>query len=80
MRTLFCRIDHHHLAGLWPVILTELLRLFESLSERTVPDGSDLLQLVLSACKFLDLTLALQTEDFQMSVFATIQCTFSRVS
>ncbi|CEQ42798.1 SPOSA6832_04666 [Sporobolomyces salmonicolor] len=87
LRVLFCRVGNQHLAGLWPVILTELvsgfffftskrcmlihtlalkLRLFESLVDRPVPDGSDLLQLVLSACKFLDLTLVLQTEDFQM--------------
>ncbi|KAK4703671.1 hypothetical protein P7C70_g2546, partial [Phenoliferia sp. Uapishka_3] len=66
LRVLFCRIGNHHLAGLWPVILTELLRLFESLVDKTVPNGSDLLQLVLSACKFLDLTLVLQTEEFQI--------------
>jgi len=66
LRVLFCRIETHHLAGLWPVILTELLRLFESLVDRAVPDGSDLLHLVLSACKFLDLTLVLQTEEFQI--------------
>jgi hypothetical protein len=42
------------------------LRLFDSLVDHAVPDGSDLLQLVLSACKFLDLTLVLQTEEFQM--------------
>ncbi|GAA5936298.1 Dop1p [Sporobolomyces koalae] len=66
LRVLFCRIGNQHLAGLWPVILTELLRLFESLVDRKVPDNSDLLQLVLSACKFLDLTLVLQTEDFQI--------------
>ncbi|GAA5884793.1 hypothetical protein JCM16303_007269 [Sporobolomyces ruberrimus] len=66
LRVLFCRIGNQHLAGLWPVILTELLRLFESLVDRKVADGSDLLQLILSACKFLDLTLVLQTEDFQI--------------
>lgn len=42
------------------------LRLFDSLIEQAVPDNSDFLQLVFSACKFLDLTLVLQTEDFQM--------------
>jgi hypothetical protein len=42
------------------------LRLFESLVDHPVPDKSDLLQLVHSACKFLDLTLVLQTEEFQM--------------
>ncbi|BGP31712.1 hypothetical protein JCM10296v2_003486 [Rhodotorula toruloides] len=66
LRVLFCRIDNQHLSGFWPVILTELLRLFESLASQRVPDGSDTLQLVLSACKFLDLTLVLQTADFQI--------------
>ncbi|GAA5887198.1 hypothetical protein JCM6882_002446 [Rhodosporidiobolus microsporus] len=66
LRVLFCRIDNQHLSGLWPVLLTELLRLFDSVLEQKVLDGSDALQLVLSACKFLDLTLVLQTEDFQI--------------
>ncbi len=30
------------------------------------PDGSESLQLVLAACKFLDLLLVIQSEDFQM--------------
>ena len=90
LRVLLCRIANQHLAGLWPVILTELvralsflsirtvadefrqLRLFESLVDHAVPDGSDLLQHVLAACKFLDLTLVLQTDDFQMYVFPTL--------
>lgn len=46
------------------------LRLFESLADQRVADGSDTLQLVLSACKFLDLTLVLQTADFQMCVLS----------
>ncbi|GAA5872796.1 hypothetical protein JCM8547_005705, partial [Rhodosporidiobolus lusitaniae] len=66
LRVLFCRIGNQHLSGLWPVILTELLRLFDSLIEQAVPDNSDFLQLVYSACKFLDLTLVLQAEDFQI--------------
>lgn len=33
------------------------------------PDGSEDLQLVLAACKCLDLLVTLQTEEFQMSVF-----------
>ncbi len=32
-------------------------------------DGSEALQLVLAACKFLDLLLVIQSEDFQMCVF-----------
>ena len=36
--------------------------------EEIPPDGSDVLQLILAACKFLDLLLVLQSEDFQMFV------------
>lgn len=32
------------------------------------PDGSEQLQLVLAACKFLDLLLVIQSEDFQVYV------------
>jgi len=35
------------------------------------PDGSEQLQLILAACKFLDLLLVLQSEDFQMYVIPT---------
>lgn len=42
------------------------LRLFENLLEDLNQTSSEYLQLILSACKFLDLLLVLQTEDFQM--------------
>jgi hypothetical protein len=41
-------------------------RLFDGLLDELPPDGSDNLHLVFSACKFLDLLLTLQTDDFQM--------------
>ncbi|KAE8270920.1 hypothetical protein A4X09_0g1426 [Tilletia walkeri] len=66
MRVLLCRFSQQHLAPFWPVLLTELMRLLESLTEDLPADGSDQLQLVFSACKFLDLLLTLQTEDFQI--------------
>ena len=34
--------------------------------EQVPPDGSESLQLALAACKFLDLLLVIQSEDFQM--------------
>ncbi|KAK0564187.1 hypothetical protein OC844_001830 [Tilletia horrida] len=66
MRVLLCRFSQQHLAPFWPVLLTELMRLLDSLTEELPADGSDNLQLVFSACKFLDLLLTLQTEDFQI--------------
>lgn len=41
-------------------------RLMDSVMEELPADDSDGLQLLLSACKFLDLLLILQTEDFQV--------------
>ncbi|WAQ81113.1 hypothetical protein PtA15_1A451 [Puccinia triticina] len=65
MRVLLCRIANQHLGSFWPVILTELTRFFEGIVE-SVPDSPNMLALALSASKFLDLLLVLQTEDFQI--------------
>lgn len=43
-------------------------RLLDQLMTTLPTDGSEDLPLVLSACKFLDLLLVLQTEDFQVYV------------
>jgi len=61
-----CRISPQHLANFWPVILAELLRVFESTMDDPPLDHSEDLQLVLAACKFLDLLLVIQSEDFQI--------------
>ncbi|KAK0199079.1 Dopey, N-terminal-domain-containing protein [Armillaria mellea] len=66
IRVLLCRLSPHNLTSFWPVILTELYRLFEQIMSTLPSDGSDDLQLILSACKFLDLLLVLQTEEFQI--------------
>ena len=42
------------------------LRVFEATMDERPPDHSESLQLVLAACKFLDLLLVIQSEDFQM--------------
>lgn len=78
---MLCRLSPQYLSNFWPVILAELvsrfppssetsspaqLRVFEQTMDEMPADGSDDLQLVLGACKFLDLLLVLQTEDFQM--------------
>ncbi|EIW69034.1 hypothetical protein TREMEDRAFT_71761 [Tremella mesenterica DSM 1558] len=66
LRVMMCRISPQHLTNFWPVILTELVSVFESTMDDPPPDESDQLQLVLSACKFLDLLLVIQSEDFQI--------------
>ncbi|WWC68766.1 uncharacterized protein I206_102700 [Kwoniella pini CBS 10737] len=66
LRVLMCRISPQHLTNFWPVILSELLRIFERTMDDPPDDGSEDLQLVLAACKFLDILLVIQSEDFQV--------------
>ncbi|KAJ9091457.1 hypothetical protein QFC19_009100 [Naganishia cerealis] len=64
LRIMLCRFSSQQLTNFWPMILSELI--FESAMEDLPKDGSDQLTTVLAACKFLDLLIALQIEDFQI--------------
>lgn len=66
VRVLLCRLSPHNLSSFWPVILTELIRLFTSALVEPPADGSDDLHLLLAACKCVDLMLTLQTSEFQI--------------
>lgn len=66
LRVLMTRISAQHMSNFWPVILAELLKVFEGTMEDPPLDGDEGLLLVLAACKFLDLLLLMQSEDFQM--------------
>eukprot|EP01101_Sappina_pedata_P003589 TRINITY_DN1440_c0_g1_i1.p1 TRINITY_DN1440_c0_g1~~TRINITY_DN1440_c0_g1_i1.p1 ORF type:complete len:190 (+),score=56.01 TRINITY_DN1440_c0_g1_i1:442-1011(+) len=57
MRTLLSRISREHLRSFWPIILTELIKIFD-LSKDT--------QLLLAATKFLDIGLILPSEQFHL--------------
>jgi hypothetical protein len=70
LRVLMCRISAQHLTNFWPVILAELLKVFEGAMDDPPIDDPDALLLLLAACKFLDLLLVIQSEDFQM--YATL--------
>ncbi|KAF8313993.1 hypothetical protein DL93DRAFT_1101270 [Clavulina sp. PMI_390] len=79
MRILLCRLSPHNLSSFWPVMLTELLRVFQQVLSSPPADKSDELQLVLSTCKFLDLLLTLQTEEFQVHQWIFITDTVDAV-
>ncbi|KAJ9093061.1 hypothetical protein QFC21_006554 [Naganishia friedmannii] len=66
LRIMLCRFSSQQLTNFWPMILSELIKIFESAMEDLPKDGSDQLTIVLAACKFLDLLIALQIEDFQI--------------
>jgi len=79
MRVLLCRLSPHNLSSFWPVILTELFREFQQALASAPSDKSDELQLVLSTCKFLDLLVTLQTEEFQVHQWIFITDTIDAV-
>ncbi|KAG8901218.1 hypothetical protein FRB99_005473 [Tulasnella sp. 403] len=66
LRVLLCRLSPHNMNSFWPVILTEMFRVFEQCMASPPSDGADDLTVILAACKFLDLVLVLQTEEFQV--------------
>lgn len=66
IRVILCRLSPHNLTSFWPVLLTELYRIFEQTMISLPSDGSEDLQLVLAASKCLDLLLVLQTQEFQI--------------
>ncbi|KAH7930453.1 hypothetical protein BV22DRAFT_1000727 [Leucogyrophana mollusca] len=79
IRVLLCRLSPHNLTSFWPVILTEMYRVFEQVMTTVPSDGSEDLQLVLAASKCLDLLLALQTEEFQIHQWMFITDTVDAV-
>ncbi|KAF8640453.1 hypothetical protein AX17_000117 [Amanita inopinata Kibby_2008] len=79
IRVLLCRLSPHNLTGFWPVVLTELYRIFEQSIVSMPSDGSEELQLVLAASKCLDLLIVLQTEEFQIHQWIFITDTVDAV-
>ncbi|KAF9137838.1 hypothetical protein BGX30_009855 [Mortierella sp. GBA39] len=59
LRVLLCRISNQHLNNFWPVLLTELIQLF-NLFLTDENDRPEQISLFLSACKFLDLLFVLE--------------------
>ncbi|KAJ3346582.1 hypothetical protein HDU83_002865 [Entophlyctis luteolus] len=64
LRILMCRMSAHHLANLWPIVLTELIQVF-GVYLRGQEQSVEELQVFLACCKLLELLLLLGTEEFQ---------------
>lgn len=73
LRVLLVRFKSDDLTTFWPIVNTELLRLFDTITMSPSVEHSDLLPLLLNACKLLDVLFLLQNEDFQayQSLFIT---------
>ncbi|KAF9430197.1 hypothetical protein BGZ76_000932 [Entomortierella beljakovae] len=63
LRVLLCRISNQHLNNFWPVLLTELIQLF-NLFLTDENDRPEQVGLFLSACKFLDLLFVLEDGQY----------------
>ncbi|KAG9313948.1 Dopey, N-terminal-domain-containing protein [Chiua virens] len=79
IRVLLCRLSPHNLTSFWPVVLTELYRIFEQIIVTVPADESEDLHLILAASKCLDLLLALQTPEFQIHQWMFITDTVDAV-
>ncbi|CAE7181510.1 unnamed protein product [Rhizoctonia solani] len=79
VRILLCRLSPHNLSSFWPVIVTELIRIFATALVDSPADGSDELLLLLAACKCVDLMLVLQTPEFQIHQWMFVTDTLDAV-
>ncbi|KAG8769969.1 hypothetical protein FRC12_004614 [Ceratobasidium sp. 428] len=79
VRVLLCRLSPHNMSSFWPVILTEMIRLFTSALVEPPQEDSDELQLLLAASKCVDLMLVLQTPEFQIHQWMFVTDTMDAV-
>ncbi|KAH6562158.1 hypothetical protein BASA83_005784 [Batrachochytrium salamandrivorans] len=82
LRILFCRISEKHMANFWPMILSELIRVFSIYIRDSTTDKSEDLALLLAACKLVDLLITLGIEEFQWHqwLFVTETCSMPSIS
>ncbi|KAM3578985.1 hypothetical protein VKS41_008521 [Umbelopsis sp. WA50703] len=66
LRVMLTRFSQRHLTNFWPVILTEMMRLFNSFLHNGLTEKPEEAQIALAGCKFLDLLCTLETDTFQI--------------
>ncbi|KAI9032772.1 Dopey, N-terminal-domain-containing protein [Phycomyces nitens] len=66
LRVMLVRFSQKHLLNFWPVLITELIRLFDAFLYDNANDRPEEAQIGLAGCKFLDLLCALETDAFQI--------------
>jgi hypothetical protein len=57
IRVLIARVSPEHLTPIWPIVLMEIIRIFDESEEH---------DLLLEACKFVDLAIVLLPSQFQL--------------
>lgn len=80
LRVVLVRFDTRHLTSFWPVLMTELMRLFDGIASEVDRVGSaDGRALLLSTLKLLDLLVLVQPEEFQLNEWLFITDTIDAV-
>ncbi len=83
LRILLVRFSARHLTSFWPVLMTELMRLYDGVAAEEggsgLKDSEDGRALLLGTLKLLDLLVLLQPEDFQINEWLFITDTIDAV-
>ncbi|ORY92300.1 Dopey, N-terminal-domain-containing protein [Syncephalastrum racemosum] len=80
LRIMLVRFSQKHLLNFWPVLITELMRLFNAFLYNNVHDRPEEAQIALAGCKFLDLLCALELDAFQIYEWIFIRDTVQELS
>ncbi|KAI8359989.1 Dopey, N-terminal-domain-containing protein [Blakeslea trispora] len=66
LRVILVRFSQKHLSNFWPVLVTELMRLYHSFLNHDFQDRLEEAQIALAGCKYLDLLCTLELDAFQI--------------
>ncbi|KAI9253610.1 hypothetical protein BY458DRAFT_521706 [Sporodiniella umbellata] len=79
LRIMLVRFSQKHLMNFWPVLITELMRLFNSFVYNDFDYRPEEAQMALAGCKFLDLLCTLELDSFQIYQWIFIRDTVDTV-
>ncbi|TKY89065.1 hypothetical protein EX895_001596 [Sporisorium graminicola] len=81
LRVLLVRYSARNLASFWPVLMTELMRLYDQVATEpeSIQQSADGRNLLLSTLKLLDLLVLIQPEDFQINEWLFVTDTIDAV-
>ncbi|CBQ68744.1 related to DOP1-strong similarity to developmental regulatory gene, dopey (dopA) [Sporisorium reilianum SRZ2] len=81
LRVLLVRYSARNLASFWPVLMTELMRLYDQVATEpeSMQQSADGRNLLLSTLKLLDLLVLIQPEDFQINEWLFVTDTIDAV-
>ncbi|KAI8640170.1 Dopey, N-terminal-domain-containing protein [Parasitella parasitica] len=79
LRIILMRFSQKHLMNFWPLLITELMRLFNSFVYNDFQNRPEEAQIALAGCKFLDLLCTLELDAFQIYQWIFIRDTVETV-